>query len=114
MPSALEQTTGDIDRQCELLAAQGQFIEAIGLENWPDGTLTGHYRFHHPLYLEVARGHVARSLELRTALGLCRIWVSQGQPDEARKLLEPLYASFSEGLETEDLQAARSVLDELA
>ena len=53
MASALEQTTGDIDRQCELLAAQGQFIETIGLENWPDGTLTGRYRFQHPLYLEV-------------------------------------------------------------
>ena len=50
---ALGEPIEETDDQCEKMAAKGQFIESDGLENWPDGTLTGRYRFQHPLYLEV-------------------------------------------------------------
>jgi DNA-binding winged helix-turn-helix (wHTH) protein/predicted ATPase len=35
---------------CAELARHGQFIRAEDLETWPDGTVTGHYRFLHSLY----------------------------------------------------------------
>ena len=55
--------------------------------------------------IEVARGQSARSLELRAATSLAVLWRTQGRPDEARALLEPIYRSFHEGVETADLGA---------
>ena len=61
----------------------------------------------------MAREQQARSLELRAALSLSRLWVQQGQSGEARKMLEPIFTSFTEGLKTVELRDARSLLDEL-
>ena len=55
---ALRQLVEETDGQCESMVTQGLFIESIGLENWPDGTLTGRYRFQHSLYLEVLYEHI--------------------------------------------------------
>jgi class 3 adenylate cyclase len=60
--------------------------------------------------LEVARGQQARSLELRAATSLARLRHVQGRPDEARALLQPIYAAFAEGLDTRDLREAAAVL----
>ena len=72
----------------------------------------------------VAEDHFARSLdwahrqgalswELRTATSLARLRRDQGRIEEARDLLSSVYGRFTEGFETADLQAARSLLDEL-
>jgi DNA-binding SARP family transcriptional activator/tetratricopeptide (TPR) repeat protein len=63
--------------------------------------------------LEIARGQEARSLELRSARTLARLWAVSGRTAEARNLLAPVYASFTEGLETPDLQSARVLLSSL-
>ena len=60
--------------------------------------------------LEIARSQEARSLELRSAIGLARLWETQGRAAEGRRLLEELCAWFTEGDEMPDLQAARSLL----
>jgi predicted ATPase len=39
-----------IDARCAALARQGQFVHAQGAAAWPDGTVTGLYRFGHALY----------------------------------------------------------------
>jgi predicted ATPase len=57
--------------------------------------------------IEVARGQSAKSLELRAATSLAELWRTQGRPDEARALLEPIYRWFHEGAETADLRRAR-------
>jgi predicted ATPase len=57
--------------------------------------------------IEVARGQSARSLELRAATSLAELWRTQGRPDEARALLEPICRWFDEGAETADLRRAR-------
>jgi adenylate cyclase len=49
-------------------------------------------------------------LELRAAMSLARLWMSRGDVSEARRLLEPLYASFTEGFETPDLRDAKALL----
>jgi predicted ATPase len=64
--------------------------------------------------LKVARQQQAKSLELRAAMSLCRLWAHRGQCDEAWELLAPIYGWFTEGLDTADLQEARALLDELA
>jgi DNA-binding SARP family transcriptional activator/predicted ATPase len=64
--------------------------------------------------LEIARGQQARSLELRAARTLARLWAASGRAAEARDLLAPVYSSFTEGLETPDLEAARTLLSGLA
>jgi predicted ATPase len=60
--------------------------------------------------LKVARLQQARALELRAALSLSRLWQQQGQRAAARDLLAPLYAWFTEGLDTPDLQEAKTLL----
>jgi predicted ATPase len=59
--------------------------------------------------LENARQGHAKALELRAAMSLARLWMSR-DVSEARRLLEPLYASFTEGFETQDLRDAKALL----
>jgi hypothetical protein len=63
--------------------------------------------------LAVARGQGARIFELRAAVCLARLWHSQSRSGEARSLLRSHYDSFTEGLATPDLVAAREVLASL-
>jgi predicted ATPase len=61
--------------------------------------------------LAVARRQQARALELRAAMSLARLWAEQGKSQAAEALLAPVYAAFTEGFQTHDLQAARALLD---
>jgi class 3 adenylate cyclase/tetratricopeptide (TPR) repeat protein len=63
--------------------------------------------------IEVSREQGARSLELRVAMRLARLWSAQGRHVNAHDLLAPIYGWFSEGLDTPDLKDARALLDEL-
>jgi adenylate cyclase len=63
--------------------------------------------------LEIARSQGSRSLELRTATSLARYRAQQGAPESARALLAPVFAWFTEGLDTSDLVEARTLLDTL-
>ncbi len=60
--------------------------------------------------LDVARVQHAKSFELRAAMSLARLWGELGRRDAARNLLAPVYASFSEGFDTLDLKAAKTLL----
>jgi predicted ATPase len=64
--------------------------------------------------LAVARAQQAKSLELRAAMSMARLWCDQGKRDEARDLLAPVYGWFTEGFDTLDLKQAKALLDELA
>jgi class 3 adenylate cyclase/tetratricopeptide (TPR) repeat protein len=64
--------------------------------------------------LSVARQQQAKSLELRAAMSMARLWRDQGKRDEARELLAPVYGWFTEGFDTLDLREAKALLDELA
>jgi predicted ATPase len=60
--------------------------------------------------LAVARRQQARSLELRVALSLSRLWQQQGKRADACALLAPVYGWFTEGFDPADLQEARALL----
>ena len=68
-------------------------------------------RYHRAL--AIAREEGARSLELRAATSLARLWRDQGKRAEARDLLAPVYAWFTEGFDTQDLIDAKALLEEL-
>jgi predicted ATPase len=63
--------------------------------------------------VDVARRQNAKSWELRAVTSLARLWAGQGRQSEARDLLAPVYAWFTEGLDTADLKQAKTLLDQL-
>jgi predicted ATPase len=63
--------------------------------------------------LAIARRQEAKSLELRAAMSLSRLWQQQGKHAEAHELLAPVYGWFTEGFDTADLQEAKALLVEL-
>lgn len=64
--------------------------------------------------IEIARRRQAKSLELRAATSLARLWQQQGKKAEAHELLSEIYNWFTEGFDTKDLQEAKGLLEELA
>ncbi len=73
------------------MAAQGEFLRA----------------------LEIARSQSALLFELRAARDLARLRRDRGRVAEARDLLAPVYAAFTEGFAFPDLVEARALLEEL-
>jgi predicted ATPase len=64
--------------------------------------------------LDVACHQQAKSLELRAAMSLARLWLQQGKRAEACALLAPIYGWFTEGFDTGDLREAKALLEELS
>jgi DNA-binding winged helix-turn-helix (wHTH) protein/predicted ATPase len=64
--------------------------------------------------IEVARGQRAKSCELRAAISLGRLWRQQEKPAVAHAMLSEIHCWFSEGFDTADLKAAKSLLRELS
>jgi predicted ATPase len=64
--------------------------------------------------LNAARRQDSRSLQLRAATSLARLWAGQGERQKAHDLLAPIYGWFTEGFDTADLKDAKALLDELA
>jgi predicted ATPase len=54
------------------------------------------------------------NLELRAALGLAQLWRDQGKLANARDLLAPAHAWFTEGFETPDWKEAKALLETLS
>ncbi len=69
---------------------------------------------HFTRALAIVRAQGAKSFELRAALSLAQLWCEEGKRREARDLLAPVYASFTEGFHTPDLKEANALLEELA
>ncbi len=63
--------------------------------------------------LDTARSQQAKSLELRAATSLAKLWQRQGKRQDAYDLLAPVYNWFIEGLDTADLKDAKALLDAL-
>jgi len=63
--------------------------------------------------LAITRRQAVRSLELRAATSLARLWQGKGRAAEAYGCLQPVYSAFQEGFGTADLCEARELLDQL-
>jgi predicted ATPase len=62
---------------------------------------------------QMAREQGALFWELRIALSVARLRVSQGRHYESRALLASVYDRFTEGFATADMRAARTMLEGL-
>jgi len=63
--------------------------------------------------LTVARTQQAKSLELRAAMSLSRLWLRQSRRPEGRRLLGESLAFFTEGFDTPDLLDTKQLLQRL-
>ncbi len=95
--------TGECVWQAELLRLQAELLGSAGA---PEAEIETCFR----QALDLARRQGAQSLALRAATGLARLWQRSGRIEEARQLLTPLYAGFTEGFDTQDLRAAHALL----
>lgn len=64
--------------------------------------------------LDIAHSQKAKSLELRAAMSLSRLWQKHGKVIEARQMLAEVYNWFTEGFDTADLKEAKALLGELS
>jgi predicted ATPase len=64
--------------------------------------------------LDVAALQGANALGLRAAISLARVLQQQGRRTAGRVLLASLYGQFTEGFDTLDLRAAKTLLEKLA
>jgi predicted ATPase len=101
-------TTGEGSYEAELYRLKGELLLA---QTVPDGPQAEACLQH---ALAIARHQEAKSLELRAALSLARLWQQQGKRQEAHALLAPVYHWFTEGWDTADLQEARALLEAVA
>jgi predicted ATPase/DNA-binding winged helix-turn-helix (wHTH) protein len=101
-------TTSDRWYEPELYRLKGALLLQQSADNHAEAQTCFHYA------LDAARAQQAKSLELRTAVSLSRLWQQQGKRAEARALLAPIYTWFTEGFDTADLQDAQTLLEELA
>ena len=91
----------------EICRLKGELLLALSLDNQAEAETCLHQA------LDIARRQQAKSLELRVAISLARLWQHQGKHTEARQLLAEVYGWFTEGFDTADLLEARALLDTL-
>ena len=103
---ALVHKTGERFYEAELYRLQG---ELLLMQSIPDEQ-QAETCFRHAL--DVARHQGARSLELRAAMSLGRLWQRQGKTAPARQVLAEVYAWFTEGFDTADPKEAQALLEQ--
>jgi class 3 adenylate cyclase/predicted ATPase len=121
---AAVQQTGERVWEAELHWLQGELVlQARPQPPEPEGNML-HTRGRTPQTAEaeacfhqalaVARHQRAKSLELRAATSLSRLWQQEGKRHDARELLAPIYSWFTEGFDTADLWEAKALLPQLS
>lgn len=88
----------NIETTCERLARTGQWVQAAGVAEWPDGTISGRYRFLHAVSHEVVstrlaearRVHVYRRIAARKETAY-----SERPKESAAELTAPAIAALA-------------------
>jgi TOMM system kinase/cyclase fusion protein len=105
---AVTNDTGERRWEAELHRLKGELLLACAAEHNAEAEACLQQA------LEVARQQQTKSLELRAAMSLSRLWQQQGKCQEAHDLLAPIYHWFTEGFDTADLQEAKALLEALS
>ncbi len=100
----LVEENGDLSQMPELLRVKGglllaaPLLDALGAETCFEKSL------------ELSHHLGARAWELRAATDLARLLADRGERERARGLLRPVLDGFTEGFDTADLRAAKTML----
>jgi predicted ATPase/DNA-binding winged helix-turn-helix (wHTH) protein len=100
----LTQENGDLTYMPELFRMKAAILQAVGLSgrNEVEQCLTDS--------LAWSDRQTALASALRAATDLAALLAGQGRPTDARNVLQPVFARFTEGFDTPDLIAAERVL----
>ena len=93
--------------EAELYRLQGLCVSDMAPDSQPEAEILLQRA------LDTAHAQGAKFYELRAATCLARLWQAQGKRREARDLLAPVYAGFTEGFDLADLREAQAVLEAL-
>ena len=110
--AALEQaieiahTNEDLCQISELHRLRGELLTLDG-----SPLAAAEAEFH--LALEKAREQSSRSWELRATISLANLYQKTGRSGNGRRILSNAYRGFTEGFDTGDLRAAKTLLDQL-
>jgi predicted ATPase len=107
---ALTHSTGTVFHKAELHRLRGEFL--MRREPTEAAYREAEACFHEAL--TVARRQQAKSLELRAAMSLTRLYQQQNRQAEARPMLTKCYDWFTEGFDTPDLREAKELLEQLS
>jgi predicted ATPase len=106
---AVVNETGGRVAEAELHRLKGDLLLPSGVQSLKSRVQEAEACFQKAI--DVARSQSTKSLELRAAMSLSRLWQRQDKRDEARKLLAEIYGWFTEGFDTADLKDAKTLLD---
>jgi class 3 adenylate cyclase/predicted ATPase len=105
---ALADKNGERIWEAELHRLKGELLLVQSSDNQPAAEA------YFQKALSIACDQQAKSLELRAATCLSRLWQRQGKRQEAYDLLAPVYNWFTEGFDTADLKDAKALLNDLS
>ena len=104
---AIVQNGGDRYWLAELSRLHGELLRSQGED---DGKAEAHFL----RAMETANQQQAKSLALRAAMSLARLWQNQGKIQQARQTLADIYGQFDEGFDSHDLREAKVLLQALS
>jgi adenylate cyclase len=107
---SLFQGSGEGFHRAELHRLRGEFI----LQQQPDESAHDEAGACFRRALDIAADQQAKSLELRAAMSLARLYQKRNRQAEARPLLYECYQWFTEGFDTPDLQEAKALLEQFS
>jgi hypothetical protein len=100
--AVLKADVANVERCCDGLARRRQIVRRDILHTAAESCFQQ--------AVAIAHGQGAKSLELRAAMSLSRLWDQQGKGPEARQVLSEVYLWFTEGLDSPDLRTATALL----
>ena len=101
------QNGGDRYWLAELSRLHGELLRFQGED---DGEVEAHFL----RAMETAKQQQAKSLALRAAMSLARLWQSKGRIQAAQQTLADIYSQFDEGFDSHDLREAKALLQALS
>jgi len=94
--AGLDVPVDDVNAICDTLARQRVFLEPAGLAEWPDGTLSGCYRFQHALYRQVLATRLGELQRVQVHRRM-RECLTQGYGPQTPTMATPLAFHFVPG-----------------
>jgi predicted ATPase len=104
--------TGERFYEAEVYRIKGE-LTFLSTVHGPKSQVEKEAEEHFHKAIEIARRQQAKSLELRAATSLARVWQQQGKSTEAHRMLSEIYNWYTEGFDTKDLQEAKALIEAL-